>query len=697
MIELRDYQSESVHHCYDFLQTRDGHPLIVIPTGGGKTPVIAQLCADAVTLWNGRVLVLAHVKELLEQTAGALRRLCPTVPVGVYSAGLGRRDLGRPVTVAGIQSVYNRAAELGRVNLVIVDEAHLIPPDGDGMYRTLLDEMRAINPELRVIGLTATPYRLSGGLIYQTDESPDRLFEGVCYEVGVKHLVQRGYLCPLVGKAAVCEVDTNSLKVVRGEFEESKTEELFTDVVGAAVEEVVSKTTDRKAVLLFCQTVAHAQRVAGRLRAEIVGREEKAVAETEPAWHAFAMDTLDPLADHRLFVVHDWLMDHGHPTDALGEFIRRGKAEVGEIYGDTDSDERAKLIERFRTGQLRYLVNVNVLTTGFDAPNVDCVCLLRATVSAGLYYQMVGRGFRLSPGKVNCLVLDFGQNIKRHGPVDRVKGEGKKGDKTGGPVSKMCPECRTVVAGGVSVCPDCGHAWPEREFEPKHDGRSDADEPLSTNKPKVEELEVLGVEYRVHTKKDAPPGHPKTLRVSYKVGVGQYVSEWVCVEHEEGTFANSKAQQWWRKRCNFPMPGSAAECVSVANHGLLAEPVSLTTKKKPGEKYPNIDRVELGDKPTSPRPCPQCGAVNESCIVAAPEPYFAGRVVCGMCNHRLWDACPDVVNRYGFYADPHQPGMLPNGWEFGDEVADGFSLFDAINNAAPSAEDSDLVPDDIPW
>jgi DNA repair protein RadD len=691
LITLRDYQEESVARCYDWLQTRDGHPLIIIPTGGGKTPVIATLCADAVTLWNGRVLVLAHVKELLEQTAGTLRKMCPTLPVGVYSAGLKSREV-RAVTVAGIQSVYDRASQLGRVDLVIVDEAHLIPPDGDGMYRTLLESLQEINRDLRVIGLTATPYRLSGGMIY----GEDRLFEERCHEVGVKELVMRGFLSPLVGKAALCEIDTDGLKVVRGEYEEGKAEQLFTDVVGAAVDEVVSKTVDRRAVLLFCQTVAHGQRVATKLRADIVGREERALAETAPAREMFGMGD-DPLAFHALHVAYDWLIENNHPVDSLAEFIRRGRATVGEIYGDTPADERAGLIEKFRTGQLRYLVNVNVLTTGFDAPNVDCVCLLRATVSAGLYYQMVGRGFRLSPGKVNCLVLDFGQNIKRHGPVDRVNGDKGKKKGDGEAVSKMCPECRSVVAGGTAVCPDCNYVWPNRELKPNHDGRADGEDPLSTGKPKVEEMEVLGVEYKVHTKKDAQPGHPKTMCVKYKTGVGQYVSEWVCVEHEPGTFARSKAEQWWRKRCNFPMPNGVAECVSVANHGLLAVPTSLTTKKKPGEKYPEISGVELGDKPTHPTPCPQCGAVNESVIVAAPEPYYAGRVVCGMCNHYLWPAAQEVVERYGFYSD-HQPGMLPDGYEFGDEVADGFSLFDAIDQVETEApQDSEDIPDGIPW
>lgn len=693
-MQLRDYQELAVHNTYEFLQTREGHPLIVIPTGGGKTPVIAQLCHDAVTLWNGRVLVLAHVKELLEQSASTLRAVCPTLPVGVYSAGLGRREMGRPVTVAGIQSVYARGHELGRVDLVIVDEAHLIPPDDDSMYRTLLDTLEQLNPDLRVIGLTATPYRLSGGLIY----GDGQLFEERAVEVGVSELVNRGYLCPLVGKAADGEVQCGALRIVRGEFDERQAEAMFTDVVISAVNEVVTRTVDRRSVLLFCQTVDHARWVAARLRADLIGREVEAAAETRPAWELFGLDPADPLADHRLCPVYDWLLENGHPVDRLTEWMRRGRAVVGEVYGDTPAGDRADMITRFRGGDLRYLVNVNVLTTGFDAPNVDCVCLLRATVSPGLYYQMVGRGFRLHPDKKNCLVLDFGQNIQRHGPVDDVKPAGKK-SADGEAVAKVCPQCRTVVAGGVSVCPDCGHIWPAREFEPTHAGTAEYDDPLSTSRPKKETLEVFGVDYAAHTKKNAPPGHPKTLRVRYRIGVGQYVSEWVCVEHPEGSFARSKAEQWWRKRCRFPMPNGIGECVSVANHGLLADPVAVTLKTKPGEKYPDIASVDLGDKPDHPAPCPECGAVNQSVIVPTNSRYHAGAVVCGICNTHLWDAQQEVVDRYGYYTDHQQVGLLPDGWKFEDEdtAAEGQSLFQQIESLGSDLTAGATEEDEVPF
>src|SRR5262245_9841852 len=180
-MELRPYQREANDAVYHHLRQYDDNPCIVIPTGGGKTPVLATICRDAVQLWNGRVLILAHVKELLEQAVEKLKAVAPDLPVGVYSAGLKRRDLDYAVTVAGIQSVHKKACDLGPVDLIAVDECHLIPEDGEGMYRSFLADARVINPKVRIIGLTATPFRMSSGAICK----PDNIINEVCFEIGV--------------------------------------------------------------------------------------------------------------------------------------------------------------------------------------------------------------------------------------------------------------------------------------------------------------------------------------------------------------------------------------------------------------------------------------------------------------------------------------------------------------------------------
>ena len=330
-IVLRPYQAEAIDAVYQHLRDRDDNPVVVIPTAGGKTPVMATICRDAIEKWNGRVLILAHVKELLQQTADTLRCVAPDLEIGVYSAGLKSRDTRDPIIVAGIQSVYQRACELDAFDLAIVDEAHMIPPDGEGMYRQFLADAKTVNPHIRVVGLTATPYRLKGGLICK----PDHFLNHVCYEIGVKELIVQGYLCPLKSKAGKSKANLSNLHVRGGEFIASEVEEAMDNhtLVQSACEEIVELTADRNSVLIFASGVSH-----GRHIARAVGR-------------------------------------------LSGQ-------ECGFICGDTPGLERELLLRRFKAGELKYLANVNVLTTGFDAPIIDCVVMLRPTNSPGLYYQM---------------------------------------------------------------------------------------------------------------------------------------------------------------------------------------------------------------------------------------------------------------------------------------------------------------------
>jgi DNA repair protein RadD len=536
MITLRDYQRAAIEAVYDHLRARDDNPCVVIPTGGGKTPVIATICRDAVVQWGGRVLVLAHVKELLEQNADKLRAVCPEVPFGVYSAGLKRRDRTEPVIVAGIQSVYQRACDFDPFDLVLVDEAHLITPDGDGMYRQFLADARAVNPQLRVIGFTATPYRLKSGNIC----TPDGILNHVCYEVGVRELVVQGYLCPLVSKAGKVKADTSDLPVRGGEYIAAEVEALMDDaeLVQAACAEIVEQTRNRQAVLIFASGIAH--------------------------------------GDHIVRVMRD---EHG--------------IECGFVIGDTPSEERADILARFKAGELKYLVNVNVLTTGFDAPHIDCIALLRPTLSPGLYYQMVGRGFRLHPGKTNCLVLDYGGNVLRHGPVDQIKVKTDNHDGTGEAPAKECPKCQALIAAGYARCPECGYEFPPPE-RAKHAAKASGAGILS-GQVTVETLTVRDVVYSVHTKRGAGENAPKSMRVDYRIGWHRWKSEWICFEHSG--YARQKAVAWWKKRSREPVPRTAAEAVEIANAGGLAATTSITVRSVSGEKYDRITDYELGPVP----------------------------------------------------------------------------------------------------
>jgi DNA repair protein RadD len=537
MMELRDYQRAAVEAVYGHLRERDDNPLVVIPTGGGKTPVIASICRDAVTLWQGRVLVLAHVKELLEQAVGRLDAMAPGLGVGVYSAGLRRRELEHPVTVAGIQSIWQRAGELGPVDLVIVDEAHLIPPgDGEGRYREFLDDARLVNPHIRVIGLTATPFRMRTGMIC----SPGGILNKVCFEVGVGELIERGFLSPLRTRAGRFKVDTSGLKVRDGEFVASEVERAFDtdEVVERACAEIASETRERRSTLIFAAGIDHGRHVVSTLR-------------------------------HR----------HG--------------IECGWIDGTTSARDRERTIGRFRSGELRHLANVNVLTTGFDAPNIDCVVMLRPTASPGLYYQMVGRGFRLCPGKQDCLVLDFGGNVMRHGPVDDLRLGDRNPTGREAPM-KECASCNALVPTASRECPECGHAFPEPERE-RHDPTATTEAVLRSRGPR-RSTPVLEVRYFVHRKLSDPEA-PPSMRVEYRTGLGTFQREWVCLAHPEGSFARRKAEEWWRLRSDMPLPGSVEDAVWLASQGALAACTGIGVTRKPGERYDRISSHELGPIP----------------------------------------------------------------------------------------------------
>lgn len=505
----------------------------MIPTGGGKTPIIATVCRDAVVKLNRRVLVLTHVKELVQQAEEKIKAIEPRLPVGIYSAGIGRKELDKPCTIAGIQSIYRKACDLGKVDLILVDEAHLIPPKGEGMYRQFFDDARTVNPKVRIAGLTATPYRLGTGELCHEEG----ILNEVCYEVGVRQLIDDGYLCPLKSRAGVAKVDTASLSVQRGEFVAGEMQAAYDDVVEAAVFEVLELTANRKSVLVFAAGVEHGQHVAERIAAADVGA-------------------------------------------------------VRFVDANTPTEERDRTVAEFKAGAIRYLVNVGIFTTGFDAPQVDCVVLLRATMSPGLYYQMVGRGFRIHPNKSDCLILDYGDNVTRHGPVDAIVVK-KKGGGGGPSPAKECPVCHAVVPAAVRVCDDCGNQFPAPEENERHNARAGGEAVLS-GEVTYETVDVDWVSYSIHTKKNAPDA-PPTMRVDYHYGYHQRVSEWVCFEHDG--FARRKAVQWWTKRSGIEPPSTVAQAVEWCNRGAVCDTKQVIVKQVAGNQFAELRSFVLGEIP----------------------------------------------------------------------------------------------------
>ena len=497
-IALRPYQRAAIDALYDYFAGNTGNPLVVIPTAGGKSVVLAGFIREAITAYaDTRVLVLTHVRELIQQNFMAMLRAWPEAPAGIYSAGLSRRDIGAQILFAGIQSIHRHAMRVQRCDLVLIDEAHLLGRNDSGMYRSFLQQLNEINAGLvKVVGFTATPYRLDSGMLH---EGKDRLFTDIAYEVAVLEMMQQGYLCPVVPKQTETQLDVGGVGSRGGEFIAKDLEAAVDrdEVTAAAVAEIVEHGAGRGSWLVFCSGVAHAHHVRDAIRA-----------------HDISCET---------------------------------------VTGDTPGPERDRILAAFKAGRLRCITNANVLTTGFDAPGTDLIALLRPTKSVGLYVQMVGRGTRLAEGKEDCLVLDFAGNTARHGPIDTVDGRKKeKAEEPGEAPVKVCPECQTINHASVRHCIECDHEFPPPAIQVAAKAASNA---LLSTQVVSTWLDVTGVGYARHEKL----GKPASLRVTYQCGLACH-SEWVCLEHTG--FPREKAVGWWRRRTEgLPTPATVDEAL----------------------------------------------------------------------------------------------------------------------------------------
>ncbi|WP_144979502.1 DEAD/DEAH box helicase [Halomonas sp. C22] len=384
--QLRAYQQEAVKRVVHHFRATSDPAVVVLPTGSGKSLVIAELARLA----RGRVLVLAHVRELVEQNHAKYQAY--GLVADIFSAGLKRKEASRQVVFGSVQSVVRNLAQFNDASftLLVIDECHRVSLEEDSSYRQVIDHLQRQNPQLKILGLTATPFRLGQGFIYHRHYhgmvrgGEESFFTDCVFEQPLRLMVKQGFLAaPRRLDMAIEGYDFSALAPSSsGLFRE---EELNRVVAGSRatpgiIAQVVEQSADCQGVMIFAATVAHAEEIMGYLPAD---------------------------------------------QSAL-------------ITGATVSAERTALIDAFKARKLKYLVNVAVLTTGFDAPHVDLIAILRPTESVSLYQQIVGRGLRLSPGKEACLILDYAGN-----PWDLYAPEvgEPRPDSDSEPVQVECPEC----------------------------------------------------------------------------------------------------------------------------------------------------------------------------------------------------------------------------------------------------------------
>ena len=504
--------------------------MLVLPTGAGKSIVIAELTRLLFDTWpedHPRTLVIVPSKELAEQNADKLARLLPAhISLGYYSASVGQKRPDADVIVATIGSVFKSAHLLGNIRCVIIDEAHLVNPDGPGMYRHLLRELTKYC-QFRVVGLTATPFRGNG--VWLTD-GEDPLFTGIAHTVTMQELLDAGHLAPLSRPVDAIEtrIDASDVSTTGGDYNLDALGDTVAHYLVSAADEACKLAASRRKWLAFTPTVQNAGELADLLNA-------------------------------------------------------RGTS-CAVVTGDTPKKERERLITEFRAGHLRCLVTVLALATGFDVPDVDCVIWLRPTISPVLYVQGAGRGLRPADGKTDCLWLDFSDTTERMGPVDAIKGR-KRGPKRGDQEAPfaVCDNCGAQVRpASAKECPECGAVLREDEVKESR-AASNAAVMLHQIAAKIVKYDVTNVTYAIH-KKD---GSPDSLRVEYWAGLNIVAREWVCIEH--GGFAGEKARGWWWKRSRMECPGSTVSALGMTD--ALHHPSTITVNET--GKYPEIVRFEF--------------------------------------------------------------------------------------------------------
>lgn len=387
MYKLRPYQQQAVDNTLEYFRKSREPAVIVLPTGAGKSLVIAEIAKIA----KGRVLVLAHVKELVEQNY--LKYTSYDLEAGIFSAGLNKKQSSQKVIFGSIQSVARASDNFFEdFTILIVDECHRINSEGETQYAQVIDKLKKANAGLCILGLTATPYRMGMGWIYEYSfqgemkSQEKKFFKHCIFELTLEYMIRNKYLTnPIKIDLPVTSYDFSQISEADKLYTVAEVEDLLKQqkrltplIINNIVD--ITETYDRKGVMIFSSTVKHAEEILG--------------------------------------------------------YLPEGQAQI--VTGSTDQAERDQIIEDFKAQKYKYLVNVSVLTTGFDAPHVDVIALLRPTESVSLYQQIIGRGLRLHPGKKDCFILDYtGLSFDIYSPEI----SDKKPSKESEPVIVTCPKC----------------------------------------------------------------------------------------------------------------------------------------------------------------------------------------------------------------------------------------------------------------
>lgn len=531
MFKPRWYQQEACDAFWQFVETNHDasrNPVLVLPTGTGKSVIIAYIIQHAVKTWNNtRVLMLTHVGELVKQNAGKLSSIWPEADIGICSATLGHKDTENSIIFGNVQSVApllkRDANAFGIRNLIVIDECHMLSEDENSQYRQVIAALKKLRPQMRVLGLSATPYRMKGGYL---TEQKNAVFTDIVYDLNsqFERLIKEGYLAPVTTLKTKPHVDLTGVGTRAGDYKLDELQKACGDdaMLKNSLVEVVKRSSGRRAWIVFIAGIENCNKCAQLLR--------------EMSVSAYAVNS------------------------------------------SFSAEENATKIEAFRKGEIRCLISADQLTTGFDVPQVDLIAMLRPTKSPGLYVQMIGRGLRPAEGKKDCLVLDFARNIERLGPINnpfiRARTEKKASSKQQAPV-RSCPGCQAYIPVQATVCPHCGQKI-ERNLELELKAgvlieRTFGHQP----KPGRKIATVISVDY---TKYKSSSGNVSFCAVYTCIVAGKKrtLKKWFTFNQKSTSIGYKEAVKAWRELNSNPyrvVPTSVDEAYQRANE--LKKPLGL--------------------------------------------------------------------------------------------------------------------------
>lgn len=517
--EERWYQRGAVDAIWDYFAAgNNGNPVIAMPTASGKTHVISNFMKRALYHYPQSTFgVVTHVKELIEQNADKFSKAWPHAPYGVHSASLKARDHAQPIIFGGVQSMVKNPGIFGRRDIMFIDECHLVGPGDETNYQLLIRDWRKINPYMKVVGLSATIWRM--GLGYITDEHEGQIFHDIAYNLctmeGFARLLAEGFLCPLIPKRTNIEIDTSGLMLgANGDFNQKQLQDAANRerITYAALTEAIPYGQNRRSWLAFASGVEHCENVSNMLNS-------MGISST---------------------FVHSKMKD---------------------------PNERDKRIQAHKEGRVRCLVGNNIFTTGYDHPPLDFIIDLQPTMSVPKHVQKYGRGMRISPEtyKENCLILDFGGNVRRCGPINDPLIPRRKGAGGGDVPIKICDHCGVYNHISARICDGCGMPF---EFETKIFKQASEQEILKSDIPIIEIFDVDSVFYWKQVSKKS--GFPM-LMATYWSGLQRF-TDVVSVENPK---AKHFYYEWWRQRHPVEPPETVDECLAYTARNELRTPAKI--------------------------------------------------------------------------------------------------------------------------